>query len=110
MADADDIHRHVLAEVSAAGGHIDRVYVCPDLKDSGSPSRKPAIGMALQAQQDYPDVQLTGSVMIGDSVSDMQFGWQAGMRCIYLTNGEPVPAEVRDYTDILSENLTSVPL
>ena len=110
MTDADDIHQHVLAEVSAAGGHIDRVYVCPDLKDSGSPNRKPAIGMALQAQQDYPDVQLTDSVMIGDSVSDMQFGWQAGMRCIYLTNGEPVPAEVRDYTDILSENLTSVPL
>ena len=110
MADADDIHRHMIAEVSALDGHIDRVYVCPDLKGSGSPNRKPAIGMARQAQQDYPAVQLTDSVMIGDSVSDMQFGWNAGMRCIYLTNGEPIPDEVRDYTDILPVDITSAPV
>lgn len=66
--------------------------------------------MALQACKEYPAVQLTDSVMIGDSVSDMQFGWQAGMRCIYLTNDEPVPAEVRDYTDLIYTNLISVPV
>ncbi len=105
MADADDIHRHVRAEVEAAGGHIDAIYICPDLKENNSPNRKPAIGMALQAIADYPGVQLTDSVMIGDSVSDMLFGWQAGMRCIYLTNGEPVPAGVRDYTDLVCLDL-----
>lgn len=108
MADADDIHRHMLAEVADSGGHIDHVYVCPDLKDSGSKNRKPAIGMARQAQQDYPDVQLTDSVMVGDSVSDMQFGWNAGMRCIYLSNGEPIPDEVRDYTDLVCPNLAAM--
>lgn len=110
MADADDIHRHVQAEVEAAGGHIDAIYICPDLKENNSPNRKPAIGMALQACKEYPAVQLTDSVMIGDSVSDMQFGWQAGMRCIYLTNDEPVPAEVRDYTDLIYTDLISVPV
>ena len=105
MEDADDIHRHVLAEVEAAGGHIHHIYICPDLKDSGSENRKPAIGMALQACADYPGVQLTDSVMIGDSVSDMLFGRQAGMRCIYLTNGELVPEEVRDYTDLVCIDL-----
>lgn len=108
MEDAYNIHRHVLEEITASGGHIDHVYICPDLKDSGSNNRKPAIGMALQACTDYPDVQLTDSVVIGDSVSDMQFGWQAGMRCIYLSNGEPIPAEVQDYTDWVCPNLAAI--
>ena len=108
MEDAYDIHRHVLEEITASGGHIDHVYICPDLKDSGSNNRKPAIGMALQACMDFPDVQLTDSVVIGDSVSDMQFGWQAGMRCIYLSNGEPIPTEVQDYTDWVCPNLAAI--
>ena len=64
--------------------------------------------MALQACKDYPDVQLTDSVMIGDSVSDMQFGWNAGMRCIYLTNNEFVPQNVRNYTDLMYPTLAAV--
>ncbi len=110
MADADNIHQHLQAEIEALGGHIDHIYVCPDLKDTHSPNRKPAIGMALQACNDYPEVQLTESVMIGDSISDMQFGWNAGMRCIYLTNGEPVPSETVDYTDCFATDLASLRL
>lgn len=108
MADADDIHRHVQTEIAALGGHIRHIYICPDLRESNSPNRKPAIGMALQACKDYPDVQLTDSVMIGDSVSDMQFGWNAGMRCIYLTNNEFVPQNVRNYTDLMYPTLAAV--
>ncbi len=108
MADADNIHRHVQTEITALGGHIHHIYVCPDLRESNSPNRKPSIGMALQACEDYTDMQLTDSVMIGDSVSDMQFGWSAGMRCIYLTNNEFVPQNVRNYTDLIYPTLAAV--
>jgi len=107
-ADAYVIHQHMQTDIEAYGGYIEHVYICTDLESSHSSFRKPAIGMALQACRDYPDVRLTDSVMIGDSVSDMQFGWQAGMRCIYLTNSEPVPAEVRDYTDLIYPNLAAL--
>ncbi len=101
MADVDDIHHRMLSDIEAFGGHIDRVYVCPDIKESNSANRKPAIGMALQACADYPDVELTDSVMIGDSLSDIQFGYAARMRCVYLNSGNPTPIEIRNYTDII---------
>ena len=100
-----DIHTNMLSDIEAAGGRIDKVYVCTDLADSGSCMRKPAIGMALSAIADYPEVDMARSVMVGDSVTDMQFGYNAGMRCVYLTNNNPSPVEVKDYTDVMLSNL-----
>lgn len=105
LLDVERIHQHMVQEIEVAGGSIDKIYVCGDLKDSGSKNRKPAIGMALQACKDYDDVDLSKSVMIGDGVSDMEFGWRAGMRCVFLTNGEAIPPEVNDYTELVYSNL-----
>ena len=108
MHDVDEIHQKMVAEVQEKGGKMDKIYVCGDLKASGSLNRKPSIGMALQAQADFPEVDFTRSVMVGDSVSDMQFGWRAGMRCVFLTNNEAVPPEVRDYTDMIFSDLQAI--
>ena len=108
MQDVDEIHQKMVAEVQEKGGKMDKIYVCGDLKASGSLNRKPSIGMALQAQADFPEVDFTRSVMVGDSVSDMQFGWRAGMRCVFLTNNEAVPPEVRDYTDMIFSDLQAI--
>ena len=100
-ADLADIHRHMLEEVKAAGGRLDGIYVCTDLEGSHSPCRKPATGMALQAQREFPEVDFHRSVMIGDSLSDMLFARNAQMRAIYLSKNNPVPEEVRDSTDLI---------
>lgn len=106
QADLDDVHAHMLHDIEASGGRIDNVYTCTDLQDSGSPNRKPAIGLALQAQKDFPDIDLTRSVMVGDSLSDMQFARNAGMRAVYLTKNNPVPVQVQDYTDLFFPTLS----
>ncbi len=106
----DAIHARMCEDVAAEGGHIDKVYVCGSLVAANDPNRKPNTGMAWQAVRDYPDVRLRDSVMIGDSLSDMQFGWQCGMRCVYLSNGEPIPEAVSDYTDMMYERLSEMPL
>lgn len=80
QADLDDVHRHMLSDIKAAGGRIDRVYVCTDLESTHSPNRKPEIGMALQAQRDFPEVDFHRSVMVGDSKSDELFAQKSGMR------------------------------
>ena len=80
QADLDDVHRHMLADIEAAGGRIDRVYVCTDLESTHSPNRKPEIGMALQAQRDFPEVDFHRSVMVGDSQSDALFARNSRMR------------------------------
>ena len=103
----DGIHARMLADVFAAGGRIDRIYVCTDLSGSGSTCRKPATGMALLAKADFPETDFARSVMVGDSLSDMQFGYRCGMRCVFVTSGGTVPREVRNYTDILVPSLPS---
>ncbi len=110
MTDVETIHRQMRREIDEANGHIDRVYVCPSLEKVNDPNRKPNVGMALQATIDFPEVNLNDSLMIGDSLSDIQFGWRCGMRCIYLTNGNPIPTEIADYTDLFFENLAAVPV
>jgi len=79
-ADLAAVHRKMLAEVHRAGGRIDRVYHCPHRPDTGCGCRKPATGMALQAQADFPDIRFDRSWIAGDSLSDMQFGLELGMK------------------------------
>jgi len=87
QANLDDVHRHMLSDIEKAGGRIDKVYVCTDLDSAHSPNRKPEIGMALQAQRDFPEVDFHRSVMVGDSKSDELFAQRSRMRFV-----ESIPA------------------
>lgn len=73
------IHTRMLAAVEAAGGRIDAIYHCPGLAAAEPNCRKPNPAMALQAREEFPEVDFRRSVMIGDSLSDMQFGQALGM-------------------------------
>lgn len=64
-------------------GEFDRAYHSPFLA-SNHPSRKPGIGMALQAQKDFPEINFAKSIMVGDSGSDIEFGKNAGMKTIFI--------------------------
>jgi len=78
------IHIKMKSNILASGGQIDAVYHCPDLAGSGSKNRKPEIGMALQAKADFPEIDFSKSIMIGDSISDMKFGKNAGMKTVFI--------------------------
>ena len=52
-------------------------------------NRKPNPGMAFQAKVHYPDIDLSKSIMVGNNISDMQFGRNAGMRTVFLTTTIP---------------------
>lgn len=51
-----------------------------------SPQRKPEIGMVLDAQKKY-NIDLKSSYMIGDSVTDMKCGENAGTKNILVLTG-----------------------
>jgi D-glycero-D-manno-heptose 1,7-bisphosphate phosphatase/D-glycero-alpha-D-manno-heptose 1-phosphate guanylyltransferase len=85
--------------ISELGGRIDTIFYCSDL-DNGSFNRKPQPGMAFQAQEEFPSIDFSKSVMVGNRMSDMEFGRNAGMHTIYLatTNPEaPFPDTKIDY-------------
>jgi histidinol-phosphate phosphatase family protein len=83
--DLNNIHQKMIQEIETHGGRIDKIYYCTALTDA-DPNRKPNIGMALQAKNDFPDIDFSKSVMIGDSESDMQFAKNAGMKGIIILN------------------------
>lgn len=84
----DKVHRRMRKEVAVAGGNIDQVYFCPDLASANPPCRKPNSGMALQAQEDFPEIDFKKSIIVGDSISDMEFGIRLGMMTVFITTKE----------------------
>ena len=86
--DLDEIHKNMIAEVENTGGRIDAVYYCADLDDT-SPHRKPNPGMGLQAMKDFPDIDLSKALMIGNTLSDMKFGRNLGVQTIFLSTTRP---------------------
>ncbi len=40
--------------------------------------------MFEQAQRDFPDINASTSAMIGDSLSDIEFGTRLGMRTVFI--------------------------
>jgi histidinol-phosphate phosphatase family protein len=78
------IHAFMKREVEKIGGKIDAVYYAPQLASENSPMRKPGIGMALEAKKEFPEIDLTKAVMVGDTASDMQFARTAGMKALIV--------------------------
>ncbi len=80
--DLERVHDFMLEKFEDEGIKIDKIYYCPSRKEENSPRRKPEIGMALEAKEDFPEISLENSVMVGDTTSDMIFGKNAGMKTI----------------------------
>jgi hypothetical protein len=87
------------ANVDAQGAHTPtrwackRFYFCPHDKGACN-CRKPLPGLFQQAQAQFPDIQAETSVMIGDSLSDIEFGRNLGMTTIFI-EGDPKARENR---------------
>lgn len=78
------IHEKMLEAINRAGGRIDQIYYCTGV-DNTDPNRKPNPGMALQAMKDYPSIDRKKTVMVGNNLSDMHFGRNAGIHTVLLT-------------------------
>ena len=89
------VHHRMRAQAAANGVTFDGVYACTALAGDGDPCRKPAPGMALQAQADFPEIDFARSVMVGDSPSDMSFGESLHMTCVGIGARSGMPPERR---------------
>ena len=82
------IHRKMTDEIKQAGGNIDAIYYCTSIYND-HPLRKPNPGMAAKAKADFPGIDLSRSIMIGNNPSDMQFGRNAGMYTVFVKSTRP---------------------
>jgi len=104
--DLNNIHQNMLEEIKMEGGRIDKIYYCTDLENS-SPNRKPNHGMALQAKNDFPLIDFSKSIMVGNKLSDMQFGRNAEMYTVFVATTHPETPYPHELIDIRFNNLLS---
>ncbi len=83
-----DIHHFMKVSIEKSDGKIDQIYYCPELAKFSPECRKPKPGMAFQAKNDFPEIDFSKSVMVGDSVSDMEFGERLNMTTVLIEGKE----------------------
>lgn len=104
LQDVEVIHKNMAAAIEAAGGRIDGIYFCPDIEEE-SPNRKPNPGMGLQAIKDFPSIDTGKAIMIGNTLSDMQFGRNLGVQTIFLPTTRPEVDLKDEHIDAVYDSL-----
>ncbi len=99
-----EINVNMTQAIRSAGGQLDRIYACTAVEDSDH-NRKPNTGMALQAREDFPEINFKRSVIVGNSLSDMEFGKRMAMHTVFLTT-KHLPYELPN--DLIDEQYDSL--
>lgn len=82
-ADVEAIHNGLQDLLQTHGAHVDGFYFCPHDKRQCN-CRKPLPGLFEQALAEFPEIRSATSIMIGDSLSDIEFGRRLGMRTVFI--------------------------
>jgi D-glycero-D-manno-heptose 1,7-bisphosphate phosphatase len=101
ISDLQKIHKRLISNVEQSMGRIDHIYFCPHNYSDNCNCRKPKVGMALKAKEDYPNIDFNKSIMVGDSVSDIDFGKSLGMKVAYITNDQYVYEGITSFKSLL---------
>jgi len=99
----NQIHQKMLAELSQHGGHLDGIFICPDLEGE---CRKPKTGM-LEIEK-RASLSLDKAPFIGDSLRDVQAAINHGSQPILVRTGngavtaqsEQLPRNIPIYDDL----------
>ncbi len=109
-----EIHNTLETKLSEKGAFVNAIYFCPHHPDKGFEGerieykipcdcRKPKPGLILQAAKDF-NIDISASYMIGDDVTDICAGKNAGCKTVFLRCGRQVePPENTDVYDTLSD-------
>lgn len=106
LNDLHKVHDHLRKEVSNSGGQINGIYFCTDTDDKCF-LRKPNPGMALQAKKDFPNIDFSKTIMVGNKPGDMRFGRAAGAFTVFITSTNPHQPFPHPDIDLLFPDLLS---
>lgn len=109
----EKIHRAMQQQICPDRNVFDRIYYCPNLRSEGHIDRKPNVGMGLKARKDF-GVNLKKATMVGDSLSDMEFGKNLGMKTVFIAPDAKTaiqkPALIDYYCQSLEEFANLLPV
>ena len=88
IEDVISVHNYMNQQIENQGGKIDKIYFCPQLKSVADNYRKPSPKMAFFAKDNFPEIDFSKSIMVGDMNSDIEFGKNAGMKTVFIGDNE----------------------
>ena len=107
-AGLESIHAKMMEDLERNGARLDAIYYCPHDRAECS-CRKPEIGLFLQSFHDFPNANRENSVVIGDSLSDIQAGKRLGMKTVFILGEaerqKPGAAEAANSADVIAASL-----
>lgn len=111
------VHDRLKAMLAEKGAVLDAIYYCPHHPHEGKPPyrsecdcRKPGPGMINQACRELP-VDKSRGYMVGDKISDSEFGHRLGLRTVMVLTGygrgeyEYQRQDWKDTPDFVAEDL-----
>jgi D-glycero-D-manno-heptose 1,7-bisphosphate phosphatase len=87
MKEVERVHERMTQWFSRNGVSFERIYVAPEAPGQASRGRKPSPQFLLDARDEF-GLDLHASYIIGDKLSDLECGWNAGVKkCILVRTG-----------------------
>lgn len=83
LEDMHQVNAKLVEMLELVGIHFDEIYFAPESPEEPSYGRKPSPNFLLDASRDF-DIQLDHSFMIGDKISDLECGKNAGVKASVL--------------------------
>lgn len=91
QANFDEINNEILRQISPSKIVITESFVCPHGENDNCECRKPKPKLVLDAASEY-DIDLTNSWFVGDRLTDVQTGNNAGTKTILVQTGSATEA------------------
>lgn len=85
-----EIHDRLRQMVESIGARLEAIYYCPHAPDDGCDCRKPRTALFRQAASDL-GFDASSAVVIGDKMTDVEFGHRAGAGTILVGANSPDP-------------------
>jgi D-glycero-D-manno-heptose 1,7-bisphosphate phosphatase len=79
----EEVHASLREKLAQAGAVLDAIYCCPHGRGECA-CRKPDIGLIEAAFRDFPGATPQNSLLLGDSLSDIECGQRAGMPTLFI--------------------------
>ncbi len=108
LDELEAMHAKMRALVEEQGGTIGGIYYCPHLPQDNCGCRKPRTGLLDALERDY-GCTVAGSVLVGDSMKDVELARRKHCRPVLVRSGngaktlaalDPASGDVRVFDDL----------
>jgi D-glycero-D-manno-heptose 1,7-bisphosphate phosphatase len=107
MNDVNRVNDRLVELLALDGVGLEKIYVAPEAPEQPSRGRKPSPQFLFDARDEF-DIELSQSYMVGDKLTDLECGWNAGVKkCILVRTGYGAKLELSDVEQISRANVVN---